>query len=245
MNSIIRILAFSALSFGPCVHRASAQVKLSWKNNNPTQTAVTVERATSASGPFMSVASLGGKVSTYIDNNVAGGKTYYYRVKANNSRWTSKYTNMASKALAAPVAGSGAGLKGQYYNGNSFGTLIKTQTDPQVNFNWNTGSPAPSIGNDNFSIRWSGTLLSQEGGTYVFSTETDDGTRLWINGTLVIDKWTTLGTFYAPVTLSSNTKYSLKMEYKELTGTAYARLKWTKPGSAIAALVPKSQLFPG
>ena len=203
-----------------------------------------LEAVADTTGPWTNIATLPANTTSYTDNNCGGGVTYYYRVKAANSTWTSKYTNLASRTIAAPVAGLGTGLKGQYYKDNALASLIKTQTDAQVNFDWGTGSPGTSIGADNFSIRWSGNVLTQEGGTYSFSTETDDGVRLWINNVLVIDKWTTLGTFAAPITLAANTKYTVKMEYKELTGGAFARLKWLKPGQTSAALIPKAQLFP-
>lgn len=221
-----------------------AQVQLKWQDNCSNETHYAVERATASSGPWSNIATLPANTTSYTDNNAASGTTYYYRVKAYNATWTSKYTNLASKTIPAPVAVSGTGLKGAYYKDATLSTLVQNRTDAQVNFDWGTGSPMTSVPADNFSVRWSGSILSQEGGTYTFQTETDDGVRLWINGQLIIDKWNTLGTFSAPVILVANTKYSIKMEYVEKTGTAFARLKWTKSGATSAVLVPKSQLFP-
>lgn len=221
-----------------------AQVKLSWKDNSANETRFVIERATSAGGPWQYCGNVAGNTTNFVDNYAAAGVTYYYRVKAQNNTWTSLYTNVASKACPAAVVGSGTGLTGQYFKDSALSTLVKTQVDPQVNFNWGIGSPGTSIGTDNFSVRWSGQVLTQEGGTYSFSTSTDDGVRLWVDGTLVVDKWTTSGTFSANVTLAANTKVSLKMEYRELTGSASAQLKWTKPGASAPILIPKPQLFP-
>ncbi len=234
------LLAACGLAFSTAAH---AQVKLTWKDNSTNETQFTVERATAAAGPWTYCGQTGANVTSFVDNYAAAGTTYYYRVKASNATWTSKYTNVASKSMAPAITGTGTGLKGQYYRDNALASLVKTQTDPQVNFNWGTGSPGTSIGVDNFSIRWTGQVLAQEGGTYSFTTSTDDGVRLWINNVLVIDKWTTLGTFSAPVTLAANTKYIVKMEYKELTGSASAQLLWTRPGGT-SIILPKAQLFP-
>ena len=43
---------------------------------------------------------------------------------------------------------------------------------------------------DNFSVRWSGQVLAPVTGTYTFTTTSDDGVRLYVNGQLLIDNWT-------------------------------------------------------
>ena len=228
---------------GALGHTAQAQVQLSWKDNSHFESQFTVERATNAAGPFTYCGQTAANVTSFVDNYVSAGATYYYRVKAQTPTWTSNYTNVASKTIAAVVTGSGTGLKGQYYQDSALSTIIRTETDPQVNFNWGTDSPGPSLPATNFSVRWSGSILTQEGGTYSFQTETGGGVHLWINNVLIINQWTTPGTYVVPVTLAGNTRYAVKMEFVEKPGSAFSRLKWTKPGGAVV-LVPKSQLFP-
>lgn len=244
MKNHIYLFGLSLALSAAFASASQAQVRLSWQDNSANETGFTVERATSASGPWTYCGQTGANTTSFVDNYAAGGVTYYYRVKAQNATWTSNYTNVASKSVASVPASNGTGLKGQYFSDTNLSSLIRTQTDPQVNFNWGTGSPGTSIGADNFSVRWSGQVQTQEGGTYVFQSETDDGVRVWVNNALVIDKWTTLGTFAANVTLAANTKVSIKVEYRELTGAAFARLLWKRPGAGNAVLVPKSQLFP-
>ena len=93
-----------------------------------------------------------------------------------------------------PPAGSGTGLLAQYFNdagsGVYFTALALTRTDPTVDFDWADGAPDPQVQADNFSVRWSGQLMAPVTGSYTFTTTSDDGVRLYVNGQLVIDNWT-------------------------------------------------------
>ncbi|MSR04956.1 MAG: hypothetical protein EXS04_05115, partial [Phycisphaerales bacterium] len=86
-----------------------------------------------------------------------------------------------------------SGLVGQYFSndGNSgdFRTRVLTRIDSNINFNWNNGSPDPLVPVDAFSVRWTGTITAPTTGPCTFYTTTDDGTRLWIDGQLLVDKW--------------------------------------------------------
>ena len=124
---------------------------------------------------------------------------------------------------------------------------MHTRTDATVNFDWGSGSPVPGVvQTNNFSVRWTGQVQAPVTGNYTFSTVTDDGVRLWVNGVLRIDNWTnhapTTNTS-APVALVAGVKYSVVMEYYERTGGAVARLRWAYPGQGTQA-IPQSRLFP-
>lgn len=83
-------------------------------------------------------------------------------------------------------------------------------------------------------------------GNYTFSTASDDGVRLWVNGVLRINNWSdhapTTNTS-APVALVAGQKYSIVMEYYERGGGAVARLQWAYPGQA-TQVIPQSRLYP-
>jgi hypothetical protein len=105
------------------------------------------------------------------------------------------------------------------------------------------------VGPDNFSVRWTGQVHAIEGGSYTFTTSTDDGVRLWVGtttGTALIDKWIDQGTtsWSNTITLNADQKYSIKMEYYEKGGGAVAKLLWKRPGAANAVVIPQSQLYP-
>ena len=146
-----------------------------------------------------------------------------------------------------PAAGAGLGLRGDYFNAEDVSSaLALSRVDGGVNFDWGSGSPAPAVHADSFSARWTGQVRAQAGGAYTFSTVSDDGVRLWVNGQKVVDNWTLHGpttNTSAAVTLAAGQKYDIKLEYYEHTGGAVARLLWTPPGGSAQA-IPKSQLSP-
>src|SRR5689334_12008958 len=82
----------------------------------------------------------------------------------------------------------GTGLLGQYFDNKDFTAPVLERTDATVNFNWAYNAPAAGMGVDTFSVRWSGQLVPHTSDNYTFSTTSDDGVRLWVNGKLVIDK---------------------------------------------------------
>ncbi|MCW0220506.1 MAG: putative Ig domain-containing protein, partial [Prosthecobacter sp.] len=59
----------------------------------------------------------------------------------------------------ALTTGLSSGLKGEYYLGKNFENLVLTRQDVSVDFNWGGGSPDSSITADNFSVRWTGSVL--------------------------------------------------------------------------------------
>jgi uncharacterized protein YraI len=129
----------------------------------------------------------------------------------------------AGKAASAQVQG---GWRGEYYNNMTLsGSPTLVRVDQAIDFSWGTGSPEWGVvGADNFSVRWTGNL-NLSPGRYRFTTATDDGVRLWVNGQLVIDKWLEQHTTYytAEVELPNGTA-SVQMEYFENVGGARALL---------------------
>ena len=144
-----------------------------------------------------------------------------------------------------PPAGTGTGLTGQYFNGVDLSSLVQTRVDPTVNFNWTPYAPISGLTPNLFSVRWTGQVQPLHSETYTFSTVSDDGVRLWINGQEIINDWTDHPptTDSGTITLAAGQSYSLKMEYYQRYGGATAQLSWSSP-SQPAQVVPQSQLYP-
>ncbi|TRX21392.1 T9SS sorting signal type C domain-containing protein [Flavobacterium franklandianum] len=138
------------------------------------------------------------------------------------------------------------GLKGEYFNNTMTlsGSPTLTRTDATVNFDWANGSPDPSIGNDNFSVRWSGLIQPLYSQTYTFSTSSDDGIRLWVNGVQIINNWTNhaAATDTGTIALTAGVKYDIVLEYYENSGSAVSQLSWSSP-SQVSQIIPSTQLF--
>jgi hypothetical protein len=120
------------------------------------------------------------------------------------------------------------------YPGTNFTGLNFTRLDPNVDFDWGSGTPYAALGVDTFSVRWTGKLEAPETGTYYFQTRSDDGVRLWVNGVEMASRWDDHGpTEYTGcvggISLVAGTKYDVKMEFYENGGGAVAQMRWRKP----------------
>jgi hypothetical protein len=98
--------------------------------------------------------------------------------------------------------------------------------------------------NDFFAVRWSGQIRVETAGAYTFHLGSDDGSRLFIDGQLVIDHdglhaYTERS---GSVTLSAG-YHDIRVEMFEFGGFAGVRLDWDPPGAAGREVVPGSVLF--
>jgi hypothetical protein len=144
-----------------------------------------------------------------------------------------------------PVVGSGTGLRGTYYNNDDFTGADVERVDATIDFNWGESAPISGIGAESFSVRWRGKVQAQYSETYTFSTITDDGVRLWVNGVKLIDDWTSHApqTASGTIALTAGQQYEIVMEYFDGALGATAQLKWSST-STPAAVIPASQLVP-
>jgi len=104
-----------------------------------------------------------------------------------------------------------------------------TRVENVIDHNWGWDSPGEGIPADSYSARWTQPIYFQGGG-YRFTTYSDDGVRLWVDGRLLIDAWQPMrGYKYATVWLSEGA-HDVKLEYFEGTGTARVHLVWERLG---------------
>ncbi len=117
-----------------------------------------------------------------------------------------------------------------YWNNTSLtGNPVLTRSESAINYDWGTGSPAPGIVNtDFFSVRWSRSIFF-ETTTYRFTTQSDDGIRVFISGNPIIDNWTphAVQTDSVEIALGAGT-YPVVVEYYEDAGQAVAKFWWEK-----------------
>jgi hypothetical protein len=119
--------------------------------------------------------------------------------------------------------GDGTGLLSKYYDNIDFSVLIMSKFQKVVIEDWNSSEsglqPAPYefyMGEDTFSIRWTGLVVPLYDETYTFYTNTDDGVRLWVNDQLLIPKWTAIKwaelVQAAAVAVERNSDVSIKLD---------------------------------
>jgi beta-glucosidase len=146
------------------------------------------------------------------------------------------------------------GLQAEYFKNKELsGPAALKRVDANIDFNF-IESPVPGFSTatfaiDDFSARWTGFLTPAESGTYQLGMRADDGFRLWIDGKLVVEDWTTHGasTKLADVKLEKGHKYAVKVEYFQGTGDAIAQFVWTtelleKPVDAAVAAAKKADV---
>jgi hypothetical protein len=99
------------------------------------------------------------------------------------------------------------------------------------------------IQNTNYSVKWTGYVKPLYSETYTFSTRSDDGVRLRINGKLLIDDWKghPVKQNDGLITLKSGEQYKLELEYFQLIAGAEVSLLWSSPSQPIE-IIPQSQL---
>lgn len=132
------------------------------------------------------------------------------------------------------------------YNNNPEVAPIYSRIDTVIDFEWLEGSPEPGyVPNDNFAVRWTGDIVPFFDDTLTFYATSDDGMRLWINDSLLIDKWQTQPQieYSATIFLEGGRRYPIRMEVFDAWVAAAAQLRW---GSTRLpkSVVPKSQLYP-
>jgi chitodextrinase len=170
---------------------------------------------------------------SYADSTVLPGITYTYAVQAFDGagNYSAASTSATVTTPAAPVqTGCTPGMNvftGCYYsNTNLTGTPVLIRTDPAINFDWTFNTPGPSLPSNNYSVRWEGSFTFQAG-YYTFNATTSDGMRIYIDGTLILDRWRDQPVFsYAIRRFLTAGMHLITVEYYERTGSATARLSW-------------------
>ena len=139
---------------------------------------------------------------------------------------------------------AGNGLQAQYFNNANLSGVALVQTDASVDFDWGTGSPDVSISSDQFSVRWSGQIEPEFTESYSFIVNADDGARLWVNGQLLIDEFSSGSVVDATGTIDliQGRKYDVQLEYREDVGEASVSLQWSS-ASLAEEVIPAERLF--
>lgn len=117
--------------------------------------------------------------------------------------------------------------RGAYYaNASLAGSPLLIRDDPQISFEWQDGAPAPGLPADYFSVRWT-KRIPLSAGAYRFRIFHDDGARLWIDGTPVLDAWYHCRQEDSVLVVLGAGNHDIQFDMYEEYGWATARLWWT------------------
>ena len=116
--------------------------------------------------------------------------------------------------------------RGFYYKDKYFSEFVEERQDSEIRFNWYKGSPGDNMPEDRFSIRWE-RFVNFDGGDYRFYATSDDGVRVYVDDTLVIDGWKIQpATDYKGDISLRPGKHKVVVEYFEEAEDALIKVYW-------------------
>ena len=114
------------------------------------------------------------------------------------------------------------GLRGEYFDARGFRNdkRLLDRLDPEVRFDFGTDGPGEKFNAAQFSIRWEGSVLAPETGTYEFVVRTEHAARLWVNDPRkpLIDAWVKSGSdteYRESIFLVAGRGYPLRLEFSK------------------------------
>ena len=170
--------------------------------------------------------------------------------------YTASTHALVPAAFLMPPDGAGRGLLAEYFDNPDFkGTPKLRRSEPRGYFDAGMEDPAvvASIGNEKYSIRWTGTLTPPATGEYDLAVRTGMWNRTATARLFLDDKELTFGTGSstqmtstqpvmgagrsprARVRLEGGRKYALRVEYRQPGSGGTMQLGWIPPAAAALA----------
>ncbi len=127
-----------------------------------------------------------------------------------------------------PLAATGENWRGEYFDNPGLTgapTLVREETD--LSFNWGATPPVPNMTRtDNWSARWTARRTNATAGYHTISATADDGARVWLDNTLIIDQWhDSEPTTYSATIYMNAGAHDWRVEFYEHSGSAQLRLQ--------------------
>jgi hypothetical protein len=101
---------------------------------------------------------------------------------------------------------------------------ILSTTTTTIDSDWLNGSPAPTISVDGFMARFTKTAILAAG-NYTFNINGDDGTRVYVDGSIILDTWG--GGTNDTTTFISEGLHIITVEYYEGGGSAHISFSYS------------------
>ncbi len=143
---------------------------------------------------------------------------------------TNLITVPASAILGASDGVAHQGFLAAYFdNPDLAGAPKLVRNDPQLHFQWSLFSPDPDqLPFDCYSVRWTSSLIPPASGKFKIGIEGNDGYRLYLDDSLVLDRWRTVsyGTHLIDYKFVKDETYHIRVDYREPYSNGRIRLVW-------------------
>jgi hypothetical protein len=111
--------------------------------------------------------------------------------------------------------------------------VIQKRAEKTVDFYVPDGAvPDPQVSRmENYGVRWEGQVSPTASGNYSFSTESNDGARLWVDGKLLFDDLNTRSQTVnrGRIALEAGKPVTVRLDFWHRKGEARCRLLWAPP----------------
>jgi len=130
-------------------------------------------------------------------------------------------------------AGRKPGLLGAYYRGHFDGGPVITRVDAAVDFDWADRAPDAALDDDDFSVRWTGSITVPVTGRYTLGMRCATQCRILVGNMPIAqgrsDHETVTTTGVVP--MRAGVAYPIRLELEHEKYDAIAQLLWETPGS--------------
>src|SRR5689334_8028312 len=130
-----------------------------------------------------------------------------------------------------------------YSNPNWRGQPAVVRVERQLNLDFLTVD-SPSLPQQQFSVEWNGWLRVDRDGQYSFSTRSDDGSTIEIDGGVVVDN----SGVHDPLTRAGSIAmtpgvHQIRVRFQQAADGFQFRASWIPPGDNSESALPTQQLF--
>ena len=171
-----------------------------------------------------------------------------------NRQYLHSVADLIGSFIGRSELGQAGGLKASYHNSRNHSRNKNSieRTDATVDFQYGESTPAPDNREykaEEFSMRWSGSVIAEETGDHKFIVTSENGVRLWVNdmNLKLIEGWVSSGEtreLTGTLRLIGGRAYPLRLDFfKYKSSSASIKLEWHPPHGA-RQVIPARSLSP-